>query len=74
MRTYSFFVHTVSSTVPTLLIKAATDDMTARRLAKAALAESTERLMVEVREDDRLLFTLDRNGASWDHHESRPDD
>ena len=71
MRTYSFFVHTASSTVPSLLIEAATDPMTARRLAKAALAESTDRLMVEVREDDRLLFTLDRNGASWDH---RPDD
>jgi len=65
MRTLSFFIHSSSSVVPTLLIEAVTDDFTARRLARAALAESANRLMVEVREEDRLLFTLDRNGASW---------
>ena len=72
MRTFSFFIHTASSTVPMLFIEAATDELTVRRLARAALAESSSRLMVEVREEDRLLFTLDRNGASWASHESRP--
>jgi hypothetical protein len=64
----------MSSAVPLLLIEAATNEETARRLAKAALADSTNRLLVEVREEDRPLFTLDRNGASWDHHEGRPGD
>jgi hypothetical protein len=72
MRTFSFFIHTATSAVPMLLIEAATDDMTARRLARAALEESSNRLLVEVREEDRLLFTLDRNGASWGRREGGP--
>lgn len=71
MRTFSFFIHTASSTVPALLIQSLTDEETARTLARTALAESSSRLMVEVREEDRLLFTMDRNGASWASHESR---
>lgn len=65
MRTFSFFIHTASSTVPALHIESLTDEETARAFARSALAESSSRLMVEVREEERLLFTLDRNGASW---------
>jgi hypothetical protein len=65
MRTFTFFIHTASSVVPSLLVEAATDEDTARKLARAALTQSPARLMVEVREEDRLLFTVDRNGASW---------
>jgi hypothetical protein len=69
MRTFSFFIHTSFSSVPALMLEAATDEATIRRLAEIALAESPSRLLVEVREDDRLLFSLDRNGVAWRAHD-----
>jgi len=69
MRTFSFFIHTMESTVPSLLFELSSDETTARSLAEEALAESSNRLLVEVREEDRLLFSIDRNGASWTHHD-----
>ena len=65
MRTFSFFIHTTFSAVPALMLEAATDEATVRRLAEIALAESPSRLLVEVREEDRLLFSIDRNGVAW---------
>jgi hypothetical protein len=62
---FSVFVHTMNSDVPTLLLELSSDEATARRLAVKALAESPRRLLVEVREDDRLIFSLDRNGVAW---------
>jgi hypothetical protein len=70
MRTFSIFIHTADSTVPTLLIKAAADQKAIREFAKRELAESASCLVVEVREEDRLLFALDRNGVAWASHES----
>lgn len=34
-------------------------------LAERALAESAHRLAVDVRQEDRLVFSLDRNGVIW---------
>jgi hypothetical protein len=65
MRTFSFFIHTTFSAVPALVFEAATDDASIRRLAEIALAESPSRLLVEVREEDRLVFSIDRNGVAW---------
>jgi hypothetical protein len=72
MRIFSLFIHTDTSSTPVLLIEAATDETSARALAKAALAESPHRILVEVREEDRLLFSIDRCDAMWSAHESRP--
>ena len=46
------------------MLEAATDEPTMQRLAEIALAESPSRLLVEVREEDRLLFSIDRNGVA----------
>ena len=53
------------------MLEAATDEPTMQRLAEIALAESPSRLLVEVREEDRLLFSIDRNGVAWRRHEDR---
>jgi hypothetical protein len=71
MRTFSFFIHTTNSLVPALLFELSSDEITARLLAEKALAESPDGLLVEVREDDKLLLSLDRNGVSWTNPESR---
>jgi hypothetical protein len=65
MRNFSLFVHTLNSEAPTLLLGLWCDPGSAIWLAERALAESPDRLLVEVREDDRLRFSLDRNGVSW---------
>ena len=65
MRTFSLFIHNADSTTPTLMMEVASDLDRVRTLAQAALAASTRRLAVEVREDDHLVFSLDRNGVSW---------
>jgi hypothetical protein len=65
MRTYSFFVHNAGSTPPTLLFECAGDEVKLRSLAEKALAESPHHLAVEIREAERLVFSLDRNGATW---------
>jgi hypothetical protein len=68
MRTFSLFVHNANSVVPTLSFEVVDDEACARSLAECTLAESPDRLLVEVREDDRLLFSVDRNGVSWTAH------
>lgn len=65
MRTFSLFIHHQNSVVPTMHMEVADDLGRVRALAEQALAESSHRLAVEVREDDRLVFSLDRNGVSW---------
>ena len=65
MRTYSFFIHSTGSAPPTLMFKFASDEVTMKSLAEKALAESPNHLAVEIREEERLIFSLDRNGATW---------
>jgi hypothetical protein len=65
MRTYSFFIHHADSSTPTLMFETAGEEVSLRALAEKALGESPKRLAVEIREEDRLVFSLDRNGASW---------
>ena len=71
MRTFSFYIHDVRHIVPTLAFVALSDEQRAREIAKERLMESLDHLAVEVREDDCLLFSLDRNGAMWINHEAR---
>ena len=68
MRVFSFFIQHSNSVTPTLMFEVASDEARVRALAEAALAESPHRLAVEVREDDRLLFTVDRSDVSWGDH------
>jgi hypothetical protein len=65
MRTYSFLVHSAGSAPPTLMFEFASDEVTLLSLAEKALAESPHHLAVEIREEGRLVFSLDRNGATW---------
>lgn len=58
MSTYSFYIEDERYSVPTLLFVSAKDAREARRLARDELARSAQRLMVEVRENDRFLFRL----------------
>jgi hypothetical protein len=64
MRTYSLFTYNTRSTVPTLWFEVVADETRARALAERAFAESPDQERVEVREDDRLVFALDRNHRS----------
>ena len=65
LRSFTLFIHHMNSEVPTAVFELSSDLASARRLAERALAESPNRLLVEVREDDRLAFSLDRNGVRW---------
>jgi hypothetical protein len=65
MRTFSIFVHHANSPTPSLMFEMASDEAMLRALAEKALAGSLDRVAVEVREEDRLVFSLDRNGAAW---------
>lgn len=65
LRMFSLFIHNADSTTPTLIMEVASDLDRVRTLAQAALVSSKRRLAVEVREDDQLVFSLDRNGVSW---------
>lgn len=71
MRTFSFYIHDVRHIVPTLAFVTVSDEQTARDMAKERLMESLNHLAIEVRENDWLLFSLDRNGAMWINHEAR---
>ena len=71
MPIFSLFIHESGSIVPTLAFEVAGDYERVRALAAAALAASPDRLLVEVREADRLLFSIDRNGVTWSNHEGR---
>ena len=63
MRTFSLYIHNAQSTTPSLAFEMASDEETVRTLAAGMLAESPNHLLVEVREEDRLLFTLDRDDS-----------
>jgi hypothetical protein len=71
LRRFSFYIHTAQSLAPSFLFELQSDEAAVRSLAERALFESPNRLLVEVREDDRLLFSIDRNGASWRRRENR---
>jgi hypothetical protein len=47
------------------MLEHSNDHAKARRIAELALAESASSLLVEVRENDRLLFRLDRKRPSF---------
>jgi hypothetical protein len=68
MRTFSFFLHTVKSSTPSLMFEISSDEETVKWLARQALAASASSLAVEIREQERLLYSLDRNGVSWPNH------
>ena len=65
MRAFTLFVHHSDSETPILLIEVVADLREARQRALRALAESDDRITVEVREDDRLLLVLDREALQW---------
>ena len=65
MRTFSLYFHSDQSTTPTLAFEIASDEATVRMMAERGLKESSHRLLVEVREADRLLFTLERDGSLY---------
>jgi hypothetical protein len=71
MRTFSFYIHDVRHTLPTLAFVTVSDEQKAREIAKERLMESLDHLAIEVREHDWLLFSLDRNGTMWINHESK---
>jgi hypothetical protein len=63
MRTFSLHIHSSTSTTPSLAFETVSDETAAQTVAARVLAESPTRLLVKVREEDRLLFTLDRDGG-----------
>ena len=65
MRTFSLFIHHKGSSTPGLQVEA-TDGMEPLiRIAREVLYESDSRGRVEVREEDRLVFILARDGLVW---------
>ena len=58
MRNFEFFVNDLRYSLPTLLLVEARDETRARILAGLVLAESRHHLSVEVREGDRVLFSV----------------
>ena len=68
MRSFSFFAHETGCSAPTLMFEIACDESTLQGLARKALNESPSRLAIEVREAERLIFSIDRNGALWSGH------
>ena len=71
MQTFSLFIHHQGSATPTLHMELADSLDRVRALAEEAVAESPHRLTVEVREDDRLMFSLDRKGVIWSAIEAK---
>jgi hypothetical protein len=65
------FIHLAAETAPAGPLEIVTDEARVQRLAVAALALSQHRLMVEVREGDCLMFSLDRNGVQWTRPQAR---
>jgi hypothetical protein len=72
MRLLSFFVHENGAAIPSLMFEIAADDDTLKTLALAALGADPNRVLVEVRDADRLLFCLHRNGVSWPGSKHQP--
>jgi hypothetical protein len=68
VRAFSFFIHHAGSRTPELVFEVVSDEGRLRALASRALAESKDHLAVEIREDDRLLFSVDRNDVRWPDH------
>ena len=64
MRYFSFYIHHRDSPVPTVEFGAARDLEAARKVAQRALAESVNRTAVEIRENDRLLVSLERSAPA----------
>ena len=60
MRTFSCFMTDRRYTAPTLNFVVAPDESAARALARRSLLESEHHLAVEVCEDDRELFRVER--------------
>jgi hypothetical protein len=65
MRAFSIFIHHASSSTPSLMLEVVSDWGILKAFAEKMLAESRDRIAVEIREDDRLVFILDRNGVTW---------
>ena len=63
MRTFSLYIHSNKSVTPSLAFAMESDETGAYLVAARTLAESPTRLLVEVREEDQLLFTLSRDGC-----------
>jgi hypothetical protein len=63
MRTFSLYIHSGERATPSLAFEMASDESAAQLAAARVLAESPTRLLVEVCEEDRFLFTLDREGC-----------
>jgi hypothetical protein len=68
MRTFSVFVHHANSLTPSLMLEMASDEAMLRALAEKTLAGSLDRVAVEVRENDRLVFSVARDGAARPVH------
>jgi hypothetical protein len=69
MRTFSLYIHSTLSAIPALMFEIVSDEAKVRLLAERALSASPDRLLVEVREEDRLRFSIDRNGVAWTDRE-----
>ena len=61
MHTYSFFIHHAGSETPELNFEFANGETALRPLAEKALNDSADHVAIEVREEDRLIFSLDRS-------------
>jgi hypothetical protein len=72
MPIYSFLIHDAGAGLPSLTFEIAADEATLKALAVAALAADPDRILVEVRYEDRLQFCLHRNGVVWPGDRSRP--
>jgi hypothetical protein len=58
VRTFSFYIHDVRYSAPTLQLVQAPDEAEARRRAQAWLDESDHHLAIEVFEDDQPVLRL----------------
>lgn len=58
VRTFSFYIHDVRYSAPTLKLVQASDEEEARRRAQAWLDESTHHQAIEVFEDDQPVLRL----------------
>jgi hypothetical protein len=61
VRTFSFYIHDVRYSAPTLKLAQAANEVDARRKAQAWLEESDHHQVIEVFEDDRPVLRLPEN-------------
>lgn len=64
MRTFSFYIHDARYSVPTLQLADALDELAAKALAERYLGDSAEHHVVEVMEDEALLFRVGREAQT----------